>query len=343
MPVFFILVGFIWLSWLAQGQAQSPLFSPASGSPVKVGQGSGQVILADVNRDGQLDLITRHLQQQLVTVQLGDGQGDFAAAAQSRLTLGYLPGGMTLGDVNHDSLPDLAVMKNDQDRVDIFFGNGQGGFSLAPGSPFMISTSVYSLTKPSLHMLDVNEDGHPDFVMTNGRHNTIAILLGDGQGRFIPGPLTHLGAGQDYYSAAFGDVDGDGHLDAVLVTSKMAEAGRIETWRGNGTGAFRATFGFTLLGLADPRIAALAHINNDEHLDVVLNHSSKHLSVLLNHRNGTFAPASTSPYPLAAQAFAVVVRDINQDQQVDLIAATVNSQEPPFESDVTVLLGKGHT
>ena len=33
--------------------------------------------------------------------------------------------------------------------------------------------------------------------------------------------------------------------------------------------------------------------------------------------------------------------DVNRDQQVDLVAATVNSRSSPFESGVTALLGNG--
>jgi hypothetical protein len=82
-------------------------------------------------------------------------------------------------------------------------------------------------------------------------------------------------------------------------------------------------------------------MNRDQHLDMVISHSSNQLSVLLNNGNGTFTPAPASPYSLEMPAFAVVVADVNRDQQVDLVAATVNSRSSPFESGVTVLLGDG--
>jgi hypothetical protein len=251
---------------------------------------------------------------------------------------------MKLGDVNNDSILDLGVRRSDRDSVDIFLGNGQGGFSLGPGSPFMASTSVYTFTKPSLHLVDINEDGNLDFVTANGRRNTFATLLGDGRGKFAPGPVTSLDAGQAYYSVAFGDIDGDGHLDVVIATSGMGAGlgdGRLVTRRGDGTGAFKDTSGPALMVSADPRIATLAHMNGDEYLDVVLSHSSYRLSVLLNHGNGTFAPAPASPYLLETQAFAVAVADVNRDQQVDLVAAIVHNQSLPFASSVTVLLGDG--
>ncbi|HXV43200.1 MAG TPA: VCBS repeat-containing protein [Anaerolineae bacterium] len=183
-----------------------------------------------------------------------------------------------------------------------------------------------------------------DFVTANGRQHTFATLLGDGQGRFVPGPVTSLGSGQDYYSIAFGDIDGDGHLDLVVAMSgpkPEVGPGQMITRRGDGSGAFEEASGSPLIVPADPRLEALAHMNRDQHLDLVISHSSSQISVLLNNGNGTLTPAPASPYPLERQAFAVVVADVNRDQQVDLVAATVNSHSSPFESGITVLLGDG--
>lgn len=344
MARFLILLGFVVMGCAGQVHAQGLLFGPAPGSPVAVGPGSGQVILADVSGDGRLDMLTRHLQQQLVAVQLGDGQGRFSAAPTGPISLDYPPGDMQLGDVNHDNIPDLGVRRSDRDSVDIFLGNGRGGFSRGPGSPFMATTAVYTRTKPSLHLLDLNEDGNLDFVTANGRQNRFATLLGDGQGRFVPGPVTSLDSGQDFYSVAFGDMDGDGHLDLVMAMSGPEPAvgpGWVATRRGDGTGAFRDAAGPPLAVPVDPRIEELTHMNRDQYPDIVISHSSSQLSVLLNNGNGTFAAAPGSPYLLETPTFAVVVADANRDQQVDLVAATVNSQSPPFESGIMVLLGDG--
>ena len=52
MKVLPILTVFIALGCAMNVYAQGPLLSPAPGSPVTVGEGSGRVVLADVNRDG---------------------------------------------------------------------------------------------------------------------------------------------------------------------------------------------------------------------------------------------------------------------------------------------------
>lgn len=328
-----VLVVFAAVGWAIQANSQGILFSPAPGSPVVVGEGPGQVILADVNGDGNPDMVARHLQTRAVTVQLGDGTGRFAAAAGSPIVLSYPPGDIKLGDVNNDRILDLGVTSSDRDTVDIFLGNGKGGFTLAPGSPFTASASVEFYTR-SLHLVDINEDKNLDIVTANRRRNTFATLLGDGRGGFAPGPATTLNSGQGDYLFTFGDIDGDGHLDVVVVSGETgfsSEPGRVALQRGAGKGAFKEALGSPLSVPPRPRFMTVADVNSDQRPDILIIHTTNHLSVLLNLGGGKFAPAPASPYDLGAEAFALIVADVNRDRRSDLVAATVDS--------VTVLLG----
>ncbi|HEU4386388.1 MAG TPA: VCBS repeat-containing protein, partial [Blastocatellia bacterium] len=93
---------FVSISRAMQSHAQAPLFVPAPGSPVTVGKGSGEIVLADLNRDGHLDLLTKHLLEKSIAVRLGDGKGNFAPVAGGPMIFSFGPGAITLGDVNGD-------------------------------------------------------------------------------------------------------------------------------------------------------------------------------------------------------------------------------------------------
>ena len=328
------LVVFISLSLAAPCQTQTPLLAPAPGSPVAVGQGSGEIVLTDLNRDGHLDMITKHLLSQRVVVQLGNGRGQFAPVAEGPMKFDYQPGALTPGDVNGDNFVDLGIASREGNKeyIRIYFGNGKGGFSLASGSPFPTGAAQETY-KPILRFVDVNEDGKMDLVTANGRRNSIEVFFGDGKGSFSAGPSVRLEAGPYRHSFVLGDVDGDRHLDLVIAINNEADEGlgRLVVKRGDGKGAFTDATGSTLSVPPGPRLGMLTDVNGDHHLDLVLSHSSHHLSVLLNRGNGTFTPAPSSPYNIGTEAFAVAVADINQDRKSDLVAATVNS--------VTVLLG----
>jgi len=314
--------------------AQSPLFVAAP--PVTVGPGSGQIVFTDLNRDGHLDMLTRHLLQRRIGVWLGNGAAGFSASPGTPIVLDYQPGGIASADLNGDGSPDLVATKSERDEVDVFLGDGKGGFTRGAGSPFADSPSSEFFTR-SVDLLDVNEDGRLDIVTANGRENTFAMLFGNGRGGFAPGTSVKRPARSDTrYTFAFGDVDGDGHLDAVSggrAGDETSEPARIVVLHGDGHGAFQdAARPFAVP--ASPQSMTLADVNGDRRLDLVITHShTPSMSVLLNNGSGAFAPASGSPLAIDEDSFGVVVADANGDGKPDLLAGTAAS--------ATVLLGDG--
>ncbi len=220
--VSFIVVAVVLIGCTTQSHSQGPLFVPTS-SPVTVGPGGGEVELADLNRDGHLDLVTKHLLEQRVAVQLGNGKGNFTPVTGGPMKFEYEPGAIALGDVNNDSILDLGVANKDKDGeyVRVFIGDGRGNFGLVPGSPFRANPLIRGY-KPIIQIVDVDEDGMKDVVVANGRRNTIDILCGDGRGGLRRGPTTRLESGRDRFSFALGDVDQDGHLDLISVSMVAA-------------------------------------------------------------------------------------------------------------------------
>src|SRR6185436_1004360 len=141
-------------------------FRPADAQTVKLMKdidSPGDLVLGDVNGDGQLDLAWDFHDSYNVTLLLGQANGGFALAPNSPIVMkqGQHPHthGIGLADLNGDGKLDLASVNNADNDISVAFGDGRGGFAIAPRSPFAVGPSPYPLT-----IGDVNNDGRLDIV-----------------------------------------------------------------------------------------------------------------------------------------------------------------------------------
>src|SRR6185503_3786128 len=114
--------------------AETPLFQPAPGSPLKLPGGGHAFVNGEVNGDRKPDLLV--CAGATLTAMLGDGQGRFAPAVAGAVNLPHGAGEMVVGDFNRDGMLDWAGAHHDHYDVMVALGKGNGGFISASGSPF---------------------------------------------------------------------------------------------------------------------------------------------------------------------------------------------------------------
>jgi hypothetical protein len=182
---------------------------------------------------------------------------------------------------------------------------------------------------------DMNGDGVPDLAIANYGDNTVAVLLGNGDGTFrpVPGLPVYLGSGAQPRSVAVGDFNRDGRLDVVVANPG---ANTVSVLLGNGDGTLQApTTSTTLTAGSSPASVAVGDFNGDGKLDLaVANTVSSSISILLGNGDGTFQAAQffgTDSGP----AF-VALGDFNRDGKIDLAVANTSA------GTVSVLLGNGN-
>jgi hypothetical protein len=251
---------------------------------------------------------------------------NFANAPNSPLQV-VAPSGLAIADFNQDGKPDLAISEGS--RLDVMLSNGDGTFTLAPGSPIPIPSPPYDdFASPYLGSIavgDFNHSGHVGLAVVEFQNEAAAILLGNGDGTFSLSSANFANS-PGFPTSAIQAVDfnGDGNLDLALINSAL---GVSQVDLGYGDGAFNAG------GQLSPGDgAAVGDFNGDGKLDVAVADGGG-VFVLLGNGDGTFSQALGSPFPVGAGA--VVAADLNGDGKLDLVVTDQSHKA------VNVLLGNG--
>ena len=296
-------------------------FLPPVGYPLVTDD--AQIALADFNGDGHLDLVTNN------SIFMGNGDGTF----QAPVTYTAESGGYAFatGDFNGDGKPDFASASVSTSTADgvvaIWLNKGDGTFQ----PPVFYSIGA---VPASIVVGDFNNDGIADVAVASsaGQASGIGILLGVGDGTFMP-VVTYL-TGESKSALAVADFDGDGNAD--IVASASASFGGVTILLGAGDGTFH-TAGTYSPGF--PVAVAVGDFNNDGKPDFVVACSSVNfLDVFLNNGDGTFSEQTEQPLT-PAFGFAVgpglAVGDFDGDGNPDIAFAGTG------ESSISVFMGMG--
>src|SRR5205814_1921270 len=159
-----------------------------------------------------------------------------------------------------DGKPDLIVAcAGGRTGVSVFLGNGDGTFNPA------VTYGVNYVSCTSVAVADLNGDGTPDIVVTNGNMIGfgVSVLLGNGDGTFGTAVSWPVGAGPT--ALAIGDVNGDGSPDIFVANT---DGNSISVLLGTGNGTFKTAVSY--VAGPSPVSVALVDVNADGKLDLVL-------------------------------------------------------------------------
>jgi len=264
------------------------------------------LVAADLNRDGNLDLVTSDLNGE-ISVFIGNGDGTFQNERD------YVVGSthddvisVAAVDVNGDGVLDVVACITETAQIVVMLGRGDGTFN----APSYYSTSD---TNPNDMVVgDFNADGNLDVAVIDS--STVRVLLGNGDGSFRP-PISSPSSFETRYVIA-GDFNRDGKLD--LITSSPNQGG-ISVMLGNGDGTFQApvtySAGFGPYGLV------AADFNGDGILDVAVTSDMttqvSPISVLLGNGDGTFQPYTQ--FDAGQGPTRIATADLDGDGKLDLI------------------------
>lgn len=247
------------------------------------------------------------------------GWGGAAVAADPVFTVDTLsvvnPVAVLAGDFDGDGQTDLAVASTATNSVRVFRPNGNAPSGWAQNS--------YGSPSPwALACGDFNEDGHSDLIATNLLHDSLTLYLAATLPNPVTGPFVSqstiaLPAGSSHPADIdVGDVNVDGHLDAVVV-NRLSQT--VVVLLGNGLGQFPTR---TVLPQPTyPAAVAIGDFTGDGHPDLfVTNTHDSNFRVLHGNGLGTFTGTSTFALGVDDTIWSVTCADVNGDSAPDIIA-----------------------
>gem|GEM_PF-560376 len=282
---------------------------------------------ADVDGDGDVDLIVLGPAAQQVSVQLNDGKGNFTPGAT--ITLAQTPELVAMADLDGDGDSDMAVSfstgTSTPGGVSIYLNNGTGQFTsngsyAMPWRPTDVKAGDFDgdgdldLAVPAPNPSDNDYDG--TYV-----YGFVHILFNNGSAGF-PRRTATLEAGEGTGGWDVGDVDGDGDLD-LLGSSTNVTSGACLVYLNDGQGEF--TFGQYLQTGRRPS-GNLVDLDGDGDLDVASidigspEEQERRWQLYINNGTGNFQ-FKEAVFLGTRSSVGFTVGDFDGDGDADLAAA----------------------
>lgn len=170
------------------------------------------VTVADLNADGQPDLVVANAGSNTVALLMGRGGSGFLPGPYAVGTsASFIPYGVAAGDVNGDGRPDVVTANSANSTVSVLLNQGVSlGAATSfqnPGAPANIAVA------------DINRDGQADLITTNPGDPAVAVLLGNGDGTFQPRSRYVTSNNNAPSGLAVADVNGDGRPDVLTANT----------------------------------------------------------------------------------------------------------------------------
>ncbi|MEZ6164025.1 MAG: VCBS repeat-containing protein [Phycisphaerales bacterium] len=299
------------------GTFQSPVF-------YSVGEDPAAIRAADVNLDGDLDLITANTGTNDVSVLRGSTGGAFLP--EVFFGVGTGPEDIAVADVNADGRPDIVSANGAASTVSVVAGNGSGTSWTIIGTYSTNNGGGTGGQSPSsIALRDLNANGLPDIVTANSGSASCTVMynIASSPGSYFSGDFgLFIPVGSNPQDVQLVDIDRDGDIDLVTAnrsssTVSVRLSNRVQTGdtfpNFSGSVNVAVPSGPIAITVADID-GGPSSLDGDPDL-IVVSETADRLSVLLNNGSGGLTLDSTYVTQSSPKRAAVV--DLDGDGDLD--------------------------
>lgn len=269
--------------------------------------------LADLDGDGDLDIVASNDKPDRKLIYLNEGAGHFRVSGtfgEAEWNTRYV----TVADMNGDQRPDLIVANRSSNPAAprpsyVCLNNGAGAFPAC--TPLATQSATIIVAS------DLDGDGTVDLVVPHRDGGQNLIFWNDGTGAFREPPSPLGPPRSQIRAAAAADINGDRVIDLVVGDEREG----LFVYIGAGQRAFDAPMALPSTGGA-PYAVAIADMNRDSKPDVVVGRQDAVGSVLFNIGGARLPRFADVPWGDGkGSVYGVAVGDLDGDGWPDITAA----------------------
>ncbi|MGC6415316.1 MAG: FG-GAP-like repeat-containing protein, partial [Bacteroidia bacterium] len=214
--------------------------------------------IADLNNDGNLDIVCAIDSGKIVEILIADGIGGFTSSSIVFNALYSNVNSVAIGDVNNDGLLDIAATgygTYTSTKVQVFTQQSDNSFA-SYFSNLQVGTNIAFCKKVAIQ--DINNDGYGELFFL--QYNSGLQMVANNAGVLATSP-TNMGSDTDmngYDNIYFLDYDADGDID-VVAPGQSNQRLYINNGSSN----------FTYSSLPHSRFGKMFDIDNDGDLDII--------------------------------------------------------------------------